>query len=146
MKKQPVYGGEYYKEAAKLLRRKNPDYVAVEEQLRDGAYERDLYCISMLYDRFFDLDNDAFEDVYEMLRFLEFGAEHGFWLSLYQNADFFEKLQMSIYKGRTYFAMFNKPIELLHGAVKNFTKVPAKVSTLSKADVKKKCFLVAIKG
>lgn len=146
MNEQPICGGVHYEETVKLLRRKNPDYITVIDHLKDGAYELDLYCISMLYDRFFDLDDDAFEDIYEMLGFLAWGVEHGFWLSLYQSADLIEELQKSVFAGRTHFEMFHDPVALIDAAVRNFRKVPFKISSLSKEDIKKKEFLLTIKG
>jgi len=139
MEKKIILGGEHYTKASMELRGEGDGFEVIEEVLYDGRCNNDLYCISMLYDRCFDLNSVCIEDLSAMISDLDLGCSANFWVSCYQSADLLKKLKSSIYKGMTQFELnYGKHrLCLLQEARENFCRVPKDVSTVSLLDIEK---------
>lgn len=137
MENQLIYGGKYYKQAIKELRSKNPCSIEIEDLLSDGNFDCELYCVSMTYSRYFDVNTAPIESIFLMLHNLQVGREANFWLSFYQSADLIEKLHKSVYKGKTLLEFQNKRVYLLEAAKQYFRKLPRNVSNISLSDIEK---------
>ena len=144
MKKKIIYGGEEYVKASEFLNCANPNEYLALELLLEGASRNDLYCISILYNDFFHLDDAMLYEIMDMELYLEMGRKNKFWLSFYQSFDFIQKLQESNFKGKTFIEM-EDPIELLKLANKYFRALPSEITDVSDADIGKTLMLSLLK-
>jgi hypothetical protein len=87
MAQRRKFRGTFHRLAVSILEDLDVDDSLLQEVLHEGAVQHELFCISMLYDTFFDLETATIEKVCEMCGFLDLGTEQGFWLAFYQAAD-----------------------------------------------------------
>lgn len=145
MRRRRFSQGSFWKMAACLLERADePIDEALLEILKDGASEGELFCSSMLYDIFFDLDNWPIEQTVQMFSYLDAGMEQGFWLSFYQAADLLQRLdQLNV---KTDWATNRSPSFLLRQARDKFQKLPIVVSDVTLRDIEEKRLRLWIKS
>jgi hypothetical protein len=105
----------------------------------------DLYCISMYYNRYFDINNTCGEEIHEMKHLLYRGVDEGFWLAYLDYAYFIEELRSSMFSGIFAFEKYASPFKFMDFAYRNFTKVHPLLCTLSKEDIEKQMMLRVIK-
>jgi hypothetical protein len=142
-----TYGGYAFESASSLIRTNHPDECYIEEVLSDGMfYDGDMYCVSIICNRFLDLDYWGMEKVANLMRYLEKGRDEGFWLSFYQSADLHERIRRSRFAGLSNFENEVCPVEMLKLAIEHFNKLPPEVSLLTLRDIKKKLDIMTFKA
>ena len=142
MARRKLSRGPFFRMAVDILEELNGVDDLLFEVLHQGSRQNELFCISMLYDIFFDLDSWSVEKIIEMFGFLEFGMSQNFWLSFYQASDLYEKLQASKFKGQTDWATDKSQDMLLRLARRHFKKIPVLVSDLGLRDIDEKRFVI----
>jgi hypothetical protein len=142
-----TYGGYAFESASGLIRTNHPNECYIEEVLSDGmVLDCDIYCVSIIYNRFLDLDHWGMERVANLMGYIEKGRDEGFWLSFYQSADLHERIGRSRFAGLCDFENEVCPVEMLKLATEKFNQLPPEVSLLTLQDIKKKLDIMTFKA
>lgn len=143
MAERRKFRGPFFRMVVGILEDLDFDDSLLLEILREGANQNELFCISMLYDTFFDIETATIEGICEICGFLSKGMEQGFWLSFYQAADLMDKLEHL--KIKTDWASDKFQVALLKQARDKFHKLPIVVSDLTLRDIEEKRWRLWVK-
>ena len=138
------YGGDLYNNIISESNVMGQSISKSMDSVWEEACKGDLYCISMYYNFYFDINNTCGEEVYAIMQLLDLGVKAGFWLANLQFAYFIEDLRDSRFSGIFNLEKYESPLKLMKFAFDNYTKVHRMLSTQSKDDIGKEVMLRAI--
>lgn len=138
------YGGKLYNDIISEFDETEEFGKMSENSLWEEACKGDLYCISLYYNNYFDINNTCGEEIHVMMQFLKLGVNAGFWLAHLDYAYFIEDIRGSRFSEIFNFEKCESPFELMKFAFDNYTEVHCVLSTKSKDDIGKEVILRAI--